>query len=330
MRALLVVNQQATTTSERSRDVLIRALRSAVDLEVAHTHRRGHATTLVREAAEGTGLVVAHGGDGTVNEVVNGLMAAGAGPADRPALAVVPGGSTNVFARAIGLPHDWAEATGVILEALHDARSRTIGLGRADGTAAPDRPPPGSEGPAPAPSAGARYFTFCAGLGLDAAVVRRVERARSRGRTPHPGRYLRATLRQVARERYRHPPSITVELAAAGESEAGPLATVIVQNTAPWTFLGDRPVDPNPDASFDLGLDVLALRALRVPGAVRTFGQMLSHRAPHGKHVVRWHDIAELTLRANPPQPFQMDGDYLGEWDKIQLTATPQALRVLC
>jgi diacylglycerol kinase family enzyme len=201
----------------------------------------------------------------------------------------------------------------VILEALRDpaggTRARSIGLGRA----------------------GERYFTFCAGLGLDAAVVRRVEQARLRGRTSTPALYLQSTLRQLLSRRDRQPPGITVEVATPDQPGAERLATVIVQNTAPWTYLGDRPIDPNPDASFDLGLDVLALRALRVPGAARTFGQMLVGRAaPHGRQVMRWHDLAELTLRSAHPQPFQVDGDYLGERDKVQLTAVPRALRVLC
>src|SRR6185369_4535651 len=160
MRALLVCNPKATTTSERARDVLVRALRSETDLDVEYTRRRGHAITLAREARKGgADMVVALGGDGTVNEVVNGLLHDGTGP-DVPALAVVSGGSTNVFARALGLPMDWAEGTGVILEAIRAGRSRQIGLGRADD----------------------RYFTFCAGYGLDAEVIQRVERARLRGR----------------------------------------------------------------------------------------------------------------------------------------------------
>jgi diacylglycerol kinase family enzyme len=314
MRALLVVNQQATTTSERSRDVLIRALSSAVDLEVAYTRRRNHATALARAAAGEVGLVVVHGGDGTVNEVINGLMAAGPDAAGRPALAVVPGGSTNVFARALGLPNDWAEATGVILEAVREGRGRMIGLGRAD----------------------ERYFSFCAGLGLDAAVVRRVEQARQRGRVSTPGLYVRATAGQVAFARERRRADITVEVSAPEQPDperarVEHLATVIVQNTAPWTYLGDRPIDPNPGASFDLGLDVMALRALRVPGVTRTFGQLLARRgAPHGKQVMRWHDLGQLTLHSTVPQPFQVDGDYLGERAKVQLTAVPKALRVLC
>lgn len=306
MRALLVVNQKATSTSARSRDVLARALRSEVDLEVVYTRRRGHATALAR-AAPGADqqLVVVHAGDGTVNEVVNGLMTAGADADTRPALAVVPGGSTNVFARALGLPCDWAEATGAILEALRESRSRTIGLGRAD----------------------RRFFTFCAGLGIDAAVVRRVEQARFRGRTSTPALYLRATAGQLLTGG-RHHPAIT--LSAAGEREEG-LATVIVQNTAPWTYLWDRPIDPNPAASFDLGLDVLALRALGVSSTARVLGQILGGRTPpHGRQIARWHDLSELTLTAPVAQPFQVDGDYLGQRREVELTASPRAIRVFC
>lgn len=315
MRALLVVNPKATTTTERSRDVLVRALRSAVDVEVAYTRRRGHATNLGRQAAlAGVDVVVTLSGDGTVNETVNGIMNAGTDAARRPALAVVPGGSTNVFARALGLPKDWAEATGVILEALRDGRSRWIGLGLADD----------------------RYFTFCAGLGIDAAVTRRVERARLRGRVATPGLYLRAAMRQYAQEWLSgrraatfSQRSITLEQPAEPPEEK--LATVIVQNTAPWTYLGDRPVNPNPDADFDLGLDVMALRALHVPSTTRTVTQLLSTRSdPRGKQVLRLHDVAEFAVWSGHPLPFQLDGDYVGEREKVRFTAVDEALRVVC
>ena len=120
MRALLVVNPAATTTSARTRDVLIHALASEMKLEAVTTEYRGHARDLGRQAAESKDieLVVALGGDGTVNEVVNGLLHNGPSPENLPRLAVVPGGSTNVFARALGLPNDAVEATGALLDAL--------------------------------------------------------------------------------------------------------------------------------------------------------------------------------------------------------------------
>jgi diacylglycerol kinase family enzyme len=316
MRALLVVNPKATTTSERSRDVLVRALRSEVDLQVEYTLRRGHATALTRAAAEsGVDVVVTLGGDGTVNEAANGLMTAAPGlgdpgspPADRlPTLAVVPGGSTNVFARALGLPWDWADATSVILDGLRDGRHRVIGLGRADD----------------------RYFTFCAGMGLDAAVVRRVEQARRRGRTSTHALYVRSMVSQFLAGGDRSAPPLSLE--RPGEETESEMSMIVVQNTAPWTYLGDRPINPNPDASFDRGLDVMALRHLYVPSTVRTVTQIASRKgAPHGKQVLKLHDQDEFTVLSTRPQPFQLDGDYLGERQKVHFVSVPEALRVIC
>jgi diacylglycerol kinase family enzyme len=325
MRALLVVNHKATTTSGRIRDVLVHALRSEVDLEVAYTERRGHAATLAQQAAkDGVEVVVALGGDGTVNEIVNGVLHEGPGPS-APAVAVVPGGSTNVFARSVGLPNDWVEATGVLLEALREDRSRVVGLGRADD----------------------RYFTFCAGFGLDAEVIRRVEQARQRGTSSSPLLYFRALASHYLTPGARYRPRITLE--RPGEAADPGLASAIVQNTAPWTFLGGRAVHACPDASFDLGLDLLGLRTLHRPGFARTMMQMLvdsgpapadragepgaprrQRRGPHGKSVVTVHDAAEFTLRAATPTAFQLDGEYLGEHDKVRFEAVPAALRVIC
>jgi diacylglycerol kinase family enzyme len=317
MRAILVVNPKATTTSELSRDVLVRALRSEVDLTVEYTRRRGHAAELARRAVdEAVDVVVTLGGDGTVNEVVNGLLhAASRSPGDAasgssekvPALAVVPGGSTNVFARALGLPRDAIEGTGVILDALHAGRARSVGLGRADG----------------------RYFTFCAGFGLDAEVVRKVERARLRGKVSTSGLYVRSTVAQFFLETDRRSSVVTLE--RPGEPVEPELAMVIVQNTAPWTFLGERAINPCPDASFDTGLDVMALRALHVTATARAAAQLLAGSAqPHGRHMLTLHDVDEFTLRASRPLAFQLDGDYLGEKTKVTFSAVPDALRVFC
>jgi diacylglycerol kinase family enzyme len=271
---------------------------------------------LAREAAqEGVDLVVTLGGDGTVNEVVNGLMAAepptfrtGRTPAERlPALATVPGGSTNVFARALGLPREWPDGTSMILEGLRLGRSRTIGLGRADD----------------------RYFTFCAGFGIDAAVIQRVERARKRGRVSTPALYFRSTVSQYFLASDRRHPSISLE--RPGEAAEPDLGTVIIQNTAPWTYLGDREINPNPEASFDLGLDVLAMRQLKVASTARTVTQFFAREPdPHGRQVLRLHDVAEFTLLSARPLAFQLDGDYLGEREKVRFASVPAALRVIC
>jgi diacylglycerol kinase family enzyme len=126
----------------------------------------------------------------------------------------------------------------------------------------------------------------------------------------------------------RHPP-LSVEI--PGEVAEVDLSTVIIQNTAPWTYIGDRAVNPNPEASFDRGLDVFALRKLRVPSTTRTVTQMLAKRPdPHGPHVLRLHDQAEFTVQADRPQAFQLDGDYLGEREKVHFLSVPDALRVIC
>ncbi len=169
MRAVLVVNPKATATTAAGRDVLAHALASQVKLEILETDYRGHAMAAAAQAAvDGADLVVAHGGDGTVNEVVNGLLAGGVSPSV-PMLGIVPGGSANVFARALGIPRDPVDATYQLLHALVDQRSRQVGLGRVEGDGA------GS------PS---RWFTFSAGVGWDADVVAEVDR--KRGKRPAP------------------------------------------------------------------------------------------------------------------------------------------------
>lgn len=312
MRALLVVNPTATTTQSRTRDVLASALAGQLDLEIVETTHRGHAVELgARAASEKLDAVVAFGGDGTVNEVVNGLLTDGAVP-DLPALGVVPGGAANVFIRALGGSRDPVEGTGLLLEALRDGRRRSIGIGRAND----------------------RWFIFCAGYGLDAAVVSRVERARGRGRTATPGLYLRSAVAQyLSGSGHR---ASTVELkvdASAGPAEPesdGRFAAVIVQNCSPWTYLGPRPVNACPGASFDSGLDLLALRALRLPSTVRTVWQILGQTLdPHGRQVVNCHDLSGFTLRSDTPLPAQVDGDYLGEVTELRFAAVPNALRVI-
>jgi diacylglycerol kinase family enzyme len=310
MRALLVVNPKATTTSEHSRDILVRALRSEVDLQVEYTRRRGHAAILAGSAARsGIDVVVTLGGDGTVNEVVNGLLTAdpAASATERPLLAVVPGGSTNVFARALGLPGDWAEGTYVILNALRQRRTRTINLGRVDD----------------------RYFTFCAGLGIDAEVVRRVERARMHGKVSTPWLYLRSITAEYALRTDRRAAPLTLE--RPDEPDEITLANVIVQNTAPWTYLRGRPIDACPNASFDTGLDVMGMRTLHVAATVRAGAQFLAGAGyPSGERVVQLHDIEAFTVRADRPVALQVDGDYLGERVKVQFSSVPDALRVIC
>ena len=305
MRALLVVNPKATATTERMRDVLAHALASETKLDVVQTEARGHATSLARQAVvDGLDVVVALGGDGTVNEVVNGLLADGPS-AGLPGLAVVPGGNANVFARALGLPATPVDATSQLLDALRTDRRRPVGLGQADD----------------------RWFTFCAGLGLDAEVVRRVELKRADGRRATPGLFVRQGIQQFFLHARGHDPEITVH---ADGHEPERVGLALVCNSDPWTYLGPRPVRPCPQASFDLGLDLFGLRSLGTVTTLRHLRQILSTRPrPRGRAVLSLHDTDGFRLTADRPMALQVDGDDLGDRTEVVFRAVPGALDVL-
>lgn len=321
MRALLVVNPAATTTSARVRDVISTALARDLKLAVATTEYRGHARDLARKAAESgeVELVVALGGDGTVNEVVNGLLHHGPDPRSLPKLAVVPGGSTNVFARALGLPNDAVEATGALLTALRAGSSRTVGLGRVNGT-------PGTEDEGVPP----RWFTFCAGLGFDAGVVGRVEQQRELGKRSTHALYLRQVARQFLSDPHRRHGTIVLERPERPPVDG--LAMAIICNTSPWTYLGNRPVYASPEASFDTALDLLGVTKMSTVSGARYAAQLLRstpERGPRGKYAVALHDLTDFTLHSQAPLPFQVDGDHLGLRTSATFTGVRRALRVI-
>ncbi|GAB2448799.1 diacylglycerol kinase family protein [Streptosporangium sandarakinum] len=300
--------------------MIIRALGASVDLTVEETGYRGHAALLSRKAREsGYDAVAVLGGDGTINEAVNGLLDdAGDSPeprdprtsADRPALLVIPGGSANVFARALGLPNSPVEAAGAVLEALREGRRRTVGLGRASWNGE------------------SRHFTFCGGMGYDAEVIRAVEGLRGTGYRATPARYVNTALRHyLSTDRRR--PAMSLEGPEVPSAEGIFLA--IVSNTSPWSYVGSRPVCPTPWASFETGLDMLGLRRLGLPTMLDLVPQILGRREtlPIGRHLVQLHDEGEFTLTAERPVAFQLDGDYLGETERVTFRSIPDALQVL-
>jgi diacylglycerol kinase family enzyme len=345
VRALLIVNPHATTTTQLRRDVIAHALASQMDLEVVETRYRGHAASLAEmAAADGHQLVLTLGGDGTVNEAVNGLLLrspsaacldggpastapastapasrtpgntapASTAPAARPALAALPGGNANVFTRALGLPADLIDATGQIIQAVQAGRHRNIGLGRIDLT-----------------GLASRYFTFNAGLGLDAEVVRVIEGLRARGRPATSWLYVWTALRQFYAVTDRRHPALTLE--CDGRPPVGHLFMGIVSNTSPWTYLGHRPVNPSPRADFDTGLDLFALRRLRTMSTLNALRQMITPRhAPlSGRDVVSLHDQPEFRISSGRPVAVQIDGEYVGEHEVVTFRSVPDALRVI-
>jgi diacylglycerol kinase family enzyme len=316
-RGLLIANPNATSTSPGMRDVITRALSHEVDLRVVTTTHRGHASDLASGAA-GLDLLITLGGDGTINEAVNGLL--NSGRSDLPMLATIPGGSANVMARALGFPNEAIEATGMILESLRTAASHPVGLGNARFTLVE----PGTE-----QQEQSLWFTINAGLGLDAKVIAAMEAQRAAGRQASPTRYVWTATREYFRDEERTSPILTLEL--PGEEPTPGIALLIVQNTAPWTFFGPFPINPCPRASFDTGLDVFAPHSLGIPSTVRYGLRMLRGSRAGGVsgQLTALHDVAEFTVRAEVPVSLQLDGDWIGEVESVRFRAVPRALRIV-
>lgn len=302
MRGLLIVNRNATSMTATVTDLAVRTLAGVLDLDVERTRYRGHAREMA--AATTADLVIVHGGDGSINEVVNGVMGLTDG---RPLIGVIPGGGANVLARALGLPLDAAAAIRQIREAVEAGRHHTIGLGLADD----------------------RYFTFSAGLGWDAEVVREVDRLRAQGRRESVSLFLRTMVHQYYAGTDRRRPALTVE--RDGEPPVSGLFMTIVTNRSPWTYLGNRPLLPVPNPDFNSGLDLLALQRLRLTTVLNAVGQMLyvRSRPPRGRDLVSVLGSESLTLRSARPIALQADGEYLGETEAVKFQFVPHALRIV-
>ena len=221
-RMLVIANPYATTVSARIKSLVVYALQGRYDVDTADTEGRDHATALCREAAaEGYDVVVAFGGDGTVNECANGLAGTDT------ALTPLPGGATNVYARMLGIPNDIVDATEHLLGVADAWAPRKLDLGIVNG----------------------RHFVFSAGYGLDAAVVRRVDaHPKLKSRLRH-WYFAYAGLATYAGEYLVHPPRIDVEV--AGETVRG--VTALVQVGDPYTYWSGRPLRVAEDIALDDG-----------------------------------------------------------------------------
>jgi diacylglycerol kinase family enzyme len=315
MRGLLIVNRHATSMTGTVIDLAVRSLAGLVDLDVERTQYRGHARELAA-AARGE-LVIVLGGDGSINEVVNGVMGRNGGSdggsdgggsdgGGKPLIAVIPGGGANVLARSLGLPVDAAAAVRRVREVVAAGRYRTIGLGLAAD----------------------RYFTFSAGLGMDAETVGEVDRLRAEGRRESTPLFLRTMVRQYYRTDRRRP-ALTLE--RDGEPPIGDLFLTIITNRSPWTYFRDRPLLPVPHPDFNSGLDLLALRQIRMTTIINAIGQMLyvRSRPPRGRGMLSVIGSESLTVRSARPIAFQVDGEYLGETEAVKFQFVPHALRIV-
>jgi diacylglycerol kinase family enzyme len=312
VRAVLIVNPNATSTTPAGRDLLAHALKSRLELTVVHTDYHGHASEIGQAACrDGVDLVIAHGGDGTVHGVVNGMLGkpGSVPPANLPAVAVVPGGSANVFARSLGIAADPIAATNQLIELINPPGGpvwRRIGL----------------------IDCGERWSVLNAGMGVDGEVVAAVEAEREKGHVVTPLRYIRAAVPAVLAST-RRPPTLTLRVGDDPPIEGVHL--VFVSNCAPWTYADDRSVWTNPDTTFESGMGVFATTSMKVLPTLRLVRQMLSKRPKlRAKQLIRDDDVAILRVDAgDTPIATQIDGEYLGTRTTMTFRAVPDALSVV-
>lgn len=267
-------------------------------MTLAATHRRGHASHLAREAvADRFDAVAVLGGDGTLNETINGLAGS------EVALAPLPGGSTNVFARTIGLPDDPVEAAAMLLETLSVGNIHRVGLGQVNN----------------------RYFLFHAGVGYDAAVVQQVERRAGLKRYASHALFTFAAFDTWMRHYDRSQLRFTVYYP---DGELAPGMFSIFLNQDPYTYLGSRPFNVVPDTTLDHPLSVVTLRSLRASRLLRTATSALGCGPPvtAHRHVHSRTGVNSAVVASDTPFPYQLDGDYIGETTRLEFRHTPGAL----
>jgi diacylglycerol kinase family enzyme len=303
-RALVVINPYATTVSDRLRSLVVHALSARYDVEAIDTQAPGHATEICREGAwEGYDVVVAFGGDGTVNEVINGL-------AGSPTpMTCLPGGRTNVYCKLLGIPGEIVDATEHLLQIADAWRPRRVDLGVVND----------------------RCFAFSSGVGLDASVVRRVdEHPRLKARLG-ANYFLYSALSTFAGRYLRRSPRLTASV--DGVDVCG--VTAVVQNAEHYTYFNDRPVDVSEGSGLDTGqLSGVVLARANVLDAPSILVRMLAPRAALVGHR-RVHSLGvftELDLRSADGRaiPLHVDGDYIGDVLRARYEIRPRALSVVC
>ncbi|HEX8157608.1 MAG TPA: diacylglycerol kinase family protein [Solirubrobacteraceae bacterium] len=303
-RMLVIVNPYATTVSARLRNLVIAALHGRYEVEAIDTRSPNHAIDLCREAAQvGYDVVVSFGGDGTVNEVANGLAGC-----DTP-LTCLPGGATNVLCKMLGIPADIVDATEHLLAMADDWRPRRIDLGIANG----------------------RAFTYSSGYGLDAGVVKRIDESPKLKR--HRLRkyfFVYATVETVLRHYVRNPPRMDVHVGA----ETARAITTLVQNSDPYTYLDDKPVHVAEGATLDSAtLAGVALRGVSPPDIPTMALRLLSSKRSVVGHrrIFDFRDVTELRCISadGRPIPLHVDGDHIGDVTEAVFGIRPAALAVV-
>jgi diacylglycerol kinase family enzyme len=296
-RTQLIVNPFARAVTPASVAAIRRVFEPAFPIDIVSTTSPYAAASVAREAAEsGTGLVIAFGGDGLVNEVVNGLVGTPA------ALGVVPGGTMNVFARSLGIPRQPVEAARVLVEHAQSSVSRGVDLGRANG----------------------RYFTFACGCGFDAEVAERVNGHRRAKHRLGEAYFYAAALATLATSYAVRAPYLRCE-GDFGERE-GVMAIVLVGR--PYAYLAGRPVRLGRSRSTAPGLSLFVVRDMRlwrVPEYAA--GAVLSGRLGPGAELL--HGVHRVRVSSEPMVPVHVDGERLLPAPAVEIGRVEQALQVL-
>jgi diacylglycerol kinase family enzyme len=309
-RMLIIVNPYATTVSDRLRNLVVYALQGRYDVEAVATEARNHATEIGREARDGGyDVVAAFGGDGTLNEVANGLAGT-----DLP-VAILPGGSTNVVARSLGIPNDVVDATEHLLSLADEWQPRKIDLGRAD----------------------QRRFLFACGAGVDATVVRRVDAHPKLKSRFGPWFYSWAAVSAFSSRYLVNPVRLRVTVGAQEPVEG---ITAVTQNSDPFTYFSTKPIYVNEGIAIDDGtLSMAVLKRAAIRDMPTLLPRLFSPRRPAARHrqIVGFQDVNSATIesisedRSGAPRSFQLqvDGDYIGERTKVELGIEPGALTII-
>lgn len=299
MKLLLVVNQSASSVTARRRVIIDKMLSADHAVDVRLTERRGHATELAAEAAaNGVDAVIVLGGDGTLNEVANGLVGTSC------AVAALPGGSTNVFARTLGLSDDPIEAALSNLEALAERRVRRIGVGSVNG----------------------RYFLFHTGVGWDAMLVRHVERRADIKRWAGHPLFIWAGLETWIARWDRRRPHFRICYPDGSVQDRG--FFTVVMNSNPYTYVGTRPFNLTTDAGPDRALVSVSVTKMSSGPFLRLMIQSLRRPdAPAHSRIIDYRaDLEDLVIEGYGPVPFQVDGDDLGDSERLEFRHHPSAL----
>jgi len=311
VRAVLIINPKATSTSASARKAVLATFERTFDLKVKQTKSRGHAITVAQRAADdGVDLVAVVGGDGTINEVINGLLHdRSSGQTQAPVLAIIPGGHANVLAYALGIVRDPAKAATQVTDLFLNGHTQSIGLGLANN----------------------RWFAINAGLGIDAEIVSAVEDLRRRGLSASPATYIAGFMKSwAATDRWSGPMTIDGTGTDQDPQHVEGIVSTIIQNTAPWSMAGDLRLDGSQHASLNKGLDVVALQQLSTPTMMRIAGTLLTGKSIADlPETTVFTDLNSIHITAQRPMPVQIDGDLSGSTTDIRFESVPQALTVV-